>query len=64
MEWDKETVDHIKAHVTWPATGEQIMQQCNMMAYVPDYDRKMAMDKLDMNKTYNSADEAIRDLNR
>lgn len=64
MQWDRETVTHLNEHVKWPATGQQIMQTCNMMSHVPESDRQMAMDKLQDNKMYNTPDEAIRDLNK
>ncbi|MGH7928625.1 MAG: hypothetical protein ACREQV_12610 [Candidatus Binatia bacterium] len=62
--WDRETQTHLREHVKWPATGKAILEACNLMAHVPDTDRTMARQKLDPMKTYQSVDEAMRDLNR
>ncbi|HEY3248692.1 MAG TPA: hypothetical protein VGK88_10430 [bacterium] len=62
--WDKETQTHLKEHVQWPATGRQILEECNMMGHVPEADRKLAKEKLDPMKTYKSVDDAMMDMNR
>lgn len=62
MEIGKETMTHVNDHITYPATGEQIKQQCNMMSHVPDQERKMDMSMIDSSKIYNSANDVINDL--
>lgn len=62
--WDKETQTHLKEHVTWPATGKQVLEACNLMAHVPEADRTIAKQKLDPMKTYRSVEDAMMDLNR
>ena len=57
----KEMETHIREHVTYPATKQQIVEGCNMMSHVPDDARKMVEMKL-RDKTYMSADEVMMDM--
>lgn len=60
--WDQETMDHLKMHISYPATGDQILATCSAMSHVPEEERKMVEAKLEKSKTYHSADEAMADL--
>lgn len=65
MEWDEQTVTHFKEHITkWPATGEEILTACNNMEHVPEHDKEMVNSMIDPEKTYNSLDELMEDLNK
>ncbi|MFZ3063526.1 MAG: hypothetical protein WA148_07295 [Actinomycetota bacterium] len=64
MQWSQESVTHLKEHVNWPATGSQIVESCNTMAHVPEAERKLAMGRLNRNKTYNTPEEAMADLEK
>lgn len=57
----KEMEMHIREHVTYPATKQQIIDGCNMMSHVPDEGRKMVEMKL-KDKTYMSAEEVMMDM--
>jgi hypothetical protein len=57
----KEMEMHIREHVMYPATKQQIMEGCNMMSHVPDEAKKMVEMKL-KDKTYMSADEVMMDM--
>lgn len=49
---------HVREHMQYPATKQQIIQQCNMMQHVEDSDRAWFQDNLPEG-TYNSAEEVI-----
>lgn len=55
----KEMMEHLKSHVTYPASKKQIWEMCNTMSHVPEDHRKMFMDKVPEG-TYNSADEVMK----
>lgn len=55
----KEMDDHLKSHVTYPATKEDIAKACENMAHVPDEHKQMFMDKVPEG-TYASADEVMK----
>jgi hypothetical protein len=57
----KEMEMHIRQHVTYPATKQVIMEECNKMAHVPEEGRKMVESKL-KDKTYMSAAEVMTDM--
>lgn len=63
MDIGKETKTHLNDHVKYPATGEEIKQQCNMMSHVPDQERQMDMQMIDSKKKYTSANDVMKDLN-
>jgi hypothetical protein len=52
--------EHVRGHVTYPATKAQILQSCMTAGFKPDETEK-AMAKL-QDKTYNSAEEVLQDL--
>jgi hypothetical protein len=62
MDIGMETKTHLNEHIKYPATGEEIKQQCNMMSHVPETERKMDMDMINSKKTYASADDVMKDL--
>jgi len=64
MEWSEETKKHLMEHMDWPATGQEIMDQCSMMDHVPENERRMVMNRLDPNKTYDNMDEVMMDLEK
>ena len=55
----KEMMEHLKSHMTYPATKQDIWKACNQMSHVPDSDKKMFMDKVPEG-TYASADEVMK----
>ncbi len=52
--------EHISSHVTYPATKAQLLKSC-MVEEFPEDVHKMAEEHL-QDKTYNSADEVLKDL--
>jgi hypothetical protein len=60
MTMSKAWKDHVSSHVKYPATKAQILQSC-MAGEFPDEVRKMAEMHL-QDKTYASAEEALRDM--
>jgi hypothetical protein len=52
--------DHVKSHVKYPATKAQILMACHT-GETPEDVLKMAETHL-QDKTYNTAEEALRDL--
>ncbi len=52
--------EHVRSHVSHPATKEQLLQSC-MVGEFPEEVHRMAEMHL-QNKTYNSADEVLKDL--
>ena len=57
----KEMEMHIREHIMYPATKQQIVEGCNMMSHVPEDGRQMVEMKL-KDKTYMSADEVMMDM--
>ncbi len=57
----KELRDHILNHIDYPATKQEIVEQCNRMAHVPEDTRRMVNETLP-NRTYKSADEVMKAL--
>ena len=55
----KVAVDHLKTHVKYPATAEELKQECNGMEDVAEDLRKDFMEKLPVG-TYNSAEEVMK----
>ncbi len=55
----QEMMDHLKSHMTYPATKQDIWNACNTMSHVPEEHRKMFMDKVP-DGTYNSAEEVMQ----
>ena len=60
----KIAVDHLKTHVTYPATTEQIMEACNNWSDVDPALMEQGKQKMaeHMGKTWNSADEVLMAL--
>lgn len=52
--------EHIRSHVSYPATKAQLLQSC-MVGEFPEEVHKMAEAHL-QDKTYKSADEVLKDL--
>ena len=57
----KETEIHVREHMSYPASKDQLIQACNMMSHVPEADRKWFEETLPEG-TYNSADEVLGKL--
>lgn len=55
----QEMMDHLKSHVTYPATKQDIWMACNNMSHVPEDHRKTFMDKVP-DGTYNSAEDVMK----
>ena len=41
-----ETIDHLKNHVTYPATKDDLVKACNNMSDVPEKDKIWFMENL------------------
>ncbi len=52
--------EHVRSHVSYPATKAQLLQSC-MVGEFPEEVHKMAEMHL-QDKNYNSADEVLKDL--
>jgi len=52
--------EHVRSHVSYPATREQLLQTC-MVGEFPEEVHKTAEMHL-QDKTYNTADEVLKDL--
>ncbi len=57
----QELIDHLD-HVDYPITGKDFMAACNSMEHASQEERDWVMENIDMNKTYNSADEVRKEL--
>ena len=69
MTWQDEAglVSHLNTHVTWPATGSQLIESCNNLSDVNEADKKaftQKIEKLGKNKTYASAQEVLNSVNK
>lgn len=51
-----EAMKHFDEHISYPATKEEIVEECNKMGHLPEEDKKWIMDNL-LEKTYMNADE-------
>jgi hypothetical protein len=57
---DKKTaLDHLRQHITYPASADEIKKACNDMEDVPEGKRTEFLATLP-DGTYNSADEVIK----
>ena len=54
-------VDHLD-HVKYPVTGGKFIEACNNMSDVTKEQKDWVMKNIDVNKTYNSADDIKRVL--
>lgn len=60
MDQDMETAKkHLREHITYPATAEELKQACNNMEDVPENLRKEFQEKIPEG-IYNSAEEVMR----
>lgn len=59
MDEMKEMLSHLKEHITYPATKQQIWSACNNMQHVTDKEKEM-FQKMVPDGTYNSADEVMK----
>ncbi len=59
-----EMTTHLNEHINWPATGSEIVQTCNNMSDVPEAERKTVTAKLNPGKTYRSAEDAMKDIEK
>lgn len=59
MEEMKEMMMHVKDHITYPATKQQIWEACNTMEHVTDKEKEM-FKKMVPDGTYNSADDVMK----
>lgn len=57
----QEVIKHLKEHMTYPASKSAIVQECHNMEHLPADARSWVQSKL-ADRTYNSADEAIKSL--
>lgn len=57
----RELTDHLRMHMKYPTTKQQIVDECNHMAHVPESTRRMVEDKLP-DRAYQTADEVMRAL--
>lgn len=53
--------EHIRTHITYPATDAQLKEACNNLSEFSDEDKKEFAEKLPAG-TYNSADEVVSAL--
>lgn len=61
MQKMNEAIDHLKNHQTYPATRDELMEECNKLSDFSQDDKKYFMDNLPEG-TYDSAEEVIRAL--
>jgi len=54
--------EHVRNHVTYPATKAQILQSCNAEGFSGEDSRKATTNLQD--KTYATADEVLKDLRK
>lgn len=57
----KNTIDHLKNHQKYPATKEELVMECDNLSDFSKEDKEWFESNL-MDKTYNSADEVIKEL--
>lgn len=55
-------LDHLKTHVTYPATTEAIMEACSSWSDVDAPLMEEAKGKLEAGKTWNSSDDVVAAL--
>lgn len=58
----KEALEHLTSHITYPATKEQIIAACENMGHLSEDDRKVITDGLADGKEYGSVEEVKKDL--
>lgn len=56
-----ELVDHIRNHVSYPISKQELIRECNNMSHVPS-EGQMMVQKLP-DRTFRSADEVLGALN-
>lgn len=54
-------IDHLKTHQTYPATKQDLVEECNKLSDFSEEDKKEFMDKLPEGR-YNSAEEVMEAL--
>ncbi|OGG04884.1 hypothetical protein A2Z33_06300 [Candidatus Gottesmanbacteria bacterium RBG_16_52_11] len=59
MDDKKVAIDHLKAHITYPASADALKKACNDMEDVPENLRKEFMQKLPAG-TYGSAQQVMQ----
>lgn len=59
MDEMKEMMMHVKDHIKYPATKQQIMEACNNMEHVTDKEKEMFR-KMVPDGTYSSADDVMK----
>ncbi|KKR89326.1 MAG: hypothetical protein UU39_C0042G0005 [Candidatus Woesebacteria bacterium GW2011_GWD1_41_12] len=57
----KNAISHLKDHQKYPATKADLVKECDDLSDFSGEDKKWFMDHL-MDKTYESADEVIKEL--
>ncbi len=57
----KDAKDHLKNHQTYPASKQQLVEECNKLSDFSKEDKKEFMDKLPEGE-YNSAEEVMEAL--
>lgn len=57
----KNAIDHLKTHQKYPATKEQLIEECNKLSDFSQEDKKWFMDNLP-DKTFSSPDDVIQAL--
>lgn len=65
MNWSKETETHLNEHLkdlSWPAKGSEILAMCNNAEHLPADERKMFIEMVDSEKTYENLDELKENL--
>lgn len=50
---------HLREHIDWPATGQEILDACENMSDVEDMDKKKIKSMVDVSKTYASPEELL-----
>ena len=59
-----ETMDHLKNHVKWPATGQEIMDTCENMSDVEGDDKELVESAINPMKTYETLEELMSDIEK
>ena len=61
MQNKESAIEHLKGHITYPATKNDLVAACNNLSDFSEEDKKEFMDKLPEG-TYNSAEEVTKAL--
>lgn len=64
LKWSKEAVAHLEKHITYPLTGDDILDCCEKMLDIGNIERKIFYLKIRYSKTYRSAKDVYNDLER